>query len=165
MHVVLYDAGDFPWVEGAVNANVSSAHRHYAQRYRHALAQHSRSTEEREMLRAEVILLFNGLEEREASIAQAQQRAASSSRSTSGGVGGGSGLPGASKEMGAASASSGVPGGGGNGEPARLSDNESNASAGLPGLLVAGELKLLEIELSRLQLIHAEATRLLKVYL
>lgn len=63
-------AGQFPWVEGSDNFAVSSSHRHYAQRYRHLSALHTRSVEEKAILRVEVIRMFNWLEEREAAIQQ-----------------------------------------------------------------------------------------------
>ena len=53
------------WVVGSSNATITSAHRHYAQRYRHLAAQRRRSQEEQNILLTEVILSFNWLEERE----------------------------------------------------------------------------------------------------
>ena len=156
-------AVDFPWVEGASNAQITSADRHFAQRYRHASAQHCRSVEERNLLLAEVIHLFNGLEEREASIVAAMQQLPAAAASSIAAVGsselrppGGVGFAGGGSAAEARDGSCGMaaPGlgvGGSNGQ----------ASSGLLALLAAGEGKLLDIELSRLKLIHAQASRLL----
>jgi hypothetical protein len=149
LHAAPAFAGDFPWVEGSANACVTSAHRHYAQRYRYARAQHHRSLEERTILHAEVVRLFNGLEEREDALRSylEQQR-------SSGAVGAGNSS--AATDAASSSAAAGAAG----------SSAGAGGTDGLwPNVLAAGKAKMLEIDLSRLQLIHAEASKLLSKYL
>ena len=141
-------AGDFPWAEDAAHTAVTAAQRHYAQRYRHALAQHARSLEERSMLRAEFILLLNGLEEREHAIEEWKQQHA--------GGGADAGTHGNARATGGTAPT----GGGGSGATGGGGDVRQ-----WPSLLAAGEAALIDIELARLQLIHAQAIKLRKKYL
>lgn len=178
-------------MEGSANATVTSAQRHFAQRYRHALAQHHRSVEERSILRAEVILLFNGLEEREATIkdwleeqrsALGGGRAAAATAATAGsvaaGAAGSSGVAEANVgEAGATTSSSAELPSSSAAAEAGVDDRRAAARgnaasrasrpwpAALLSMLVAGKASMLESELSRLQLIHAEASKLLKEFL
>lgn len=180
-------AGHFPWVEGSVNAAVTSAHRHFAQRYRHALAQHRRSLEERSILHAEVVLLFNGLEEREAAIIDCleQQRSMLSGSSAAAANSTAAGTAGSSEA--AADAGSNAAAGTAGSSRGALPDSSVAAEAGAhsrdaaagssaatragnfagptPSMLVAGKVNMLEIELSRLQVIHAQASKLLSKYM
>lgn len=168
LHAVPVCAGDFPWVEGSANATVTSAHRHFAQRYRHARAQHRRSLEERTILHAEVVRLFNGLEEREAALRSCLEQQRSAARAA------GAGSNSTAADAASTSAAAGAAGGNAAADAA-----SSNAAAGAAGgsaggggtdglwhnMLAAGKAKMLEIELSRLQLIHAKASKLLSNYL
>lgn len=150
-------AGEFPWVEGASNATITAAHRHYAQRYRHLMAQHQRSLEEQTLLRAEVILAFNGLEEQEAAIAARLvelQPAGPASNAGDAAVGTGS--------------ATGHTGGGGEGGASSAAMNSGTGGEGQGSsreqwrcLLAGGEAVMHTIEQRRLQQIHAEAHRLL----
>jgi hypothetical protein len=133
-------AGEFPWVVGSSNATITSAHRHYAQRYRHLAAQHRRSQEEQNILLTEVILAFNWLEERETDMETRMEelRASIGTRGSSAGPEEPD-VPGSSSTV--------VPGLAGNGAGAWHQ------------LLAAGEAAMLEIELSRLQQIHIDARK------
>ena len=181
---VLVCAGDFPWVEGSASATVTSAHRHFAQRYRHARAQHRRSMEERTILHAEVVRLFNGLEEREAALRSCleQQRSAAGAAgagSSSATADAGGSISAAAAAAGPGSISAAAAAAGAGSISAAADSASSSAAAGAaggsagaggagglwPNVLAAGKAKMLEIELSRLQLMHAEATKLLRSYL
>ena len=118
---------------------MTSSHRHYAQRYRHLDAQHRRSLEERDILRAEVLLAFNGLEEHEASIAARLATLQTSSGDAALAV-----------QVPAAAAA-----------PAGQASTSGGGFEGWPQPLAKGESAMLTTELSRIQQIHADACRLL----
>lgn len=58
--------GEYPWTDGSSDSSSSAEQRHFGCRYRTLLAQLHRTQEEEVLLGAEIVRIFNWLEECEA---------------------------------------------------------------------------------------------------
>lgn len=163
-------AGEFPWIDedaGGAGSSTAATH-HYARQYFQKLSQLHRSQEEHKLLRTEILRTFNCLEERQAAIqaglsalkGPAPMPGSADATGTPASKAGPSGAAAAGSASSAAGSSSGE-----GGSSAGGAGGSSGPGHGQwPELLAAGQLAALQIELQRIQLIHADAKRRLTKY-
>jgi uncharacterized membrane protein YgcG len=164
-------AGEFPWVDeeaGGAGSSTSATH-HYARQYYQKLSQLLRSREERELLHTEVLRAFNCLEERQATI-QESLAALAEATTMPDSAGGDDAAGSIREESGAVDAgvagSDGDADASGEGGSSEGGGGSSSGPGGCPWtqLLAAGRAAMLQIQLRRLELIYAEASRRLTKY-
>ena len=146
--------GEYPWAEA-----LSSASRHYARRYRQLCAKRDRGKEEEAILPVEALRLLNGLEERELRIAE---RVAALQASTGSGVGSNAGA--GSNTSAGAGPGVGINAGGSGDASSNTGGTAGSSTGEFAGLVVAGEVALLQAEQQRLHLILCDARNRLGKY-